>query len=55
MTTNANNEIVSATTKELEAQWKKGEWDSVYSFEEYLKIQTENNGVTIKDAKQTDE
>ena len=45
-----NNEIVSATVAELKAQWKKGEWDSLYSFEEYLKIQ-KKNGIEIKDEK----
>ena len=50
MKTNSNNEIVSATIDELEAQWKKGEWNTVYSFEEYLKIQ-KKNGIEIKDEK----
>ena len=49
MKTGQNNEIVSATIEELEAQWKKGEWDSIYSFKEYLKIQTEQNGIQIKE------
>ena len=48
MKVNKNNEIVSATVKELEKQWKNGEWDTEYSFEEYLKIQTEHNGIQIK-------
>ena len=50
MKTNSNNEIVSATIDELETQWKKGEWNTVYSFEEYLKIQ-KKNGIEIKDEK----
>lgn len=51
MKTNENNEIVSATVEELKAQWKKGEWDSLYSFEDYLKIQTKKNGIQIKEGK----
>ena len=47
MKTNKNNEIISATVKELEKQWKNGEWDTVYTFEEYLKIQ-KDNGIEIK-------
>ena len=50
MKTNKNNEIVSATVKELEKQWKNGEWDTVYTFEEYLKIQ-KNNGIERKGEK----
>lgn len=50
MKTNENNEMVSATVAELKAQWKKGEWDSLYSFDEYLKIQ-KKNGIEIKDEK----
>lgn len=50
MKTNENNEIVSATVAELKAQWKKCEWDSLYSFDEYLKIQ-KKNGIEIKDEK----
>lgn len=50
MKTNASNEIVSATVAELQAQWKKGEWNTVYSFDEYLKIQ-KKNGIEIKDEK----
>lgn len=50
MKTNSNNEIVSATIDELKAQWKKGEWDTMYSFEEYLKIQ-KKNGIEIKEGK----
>ncbi len=53
MTTNANNEIVSATVAELKEQWKKGEWNTVYDFDEYLRIQKEVNkiGIEIKNEK----
>ena len=46
-----NGQILEATKAELESQWKKGEWDTVYSFDEYLRIQTEENGIVLIEEK----
>lgn len=43
-----NNEILEATLSELQAIWKKNGWDSDYTFDKYVEIQTKHNGVKIK-------
>ena len=44
-----NGQILEATISELKREWQKNEWDDVYAFDEYLKIQTEQNGIKVKD------
>lgn len=49
MKTNNRNEILEATIGELRKEWKNGEWNTVYSFKDYLNIQINHNKIKIVD------